>query len=126
MERIDYIIIDVSLVQNIITSDILPAFASDHALPFIHIKLDKSKPGPGYWKFNNALLDDDTFVQNVVKEMTTVLSDASVDIFDRWELMKFTVKQCALKRSIEISKSQKNKLEVLNKKLPMLNQKETL
>lgn len=117
MERIDYILIDSSLVQYVSDTDIKPAFSTDHAHPVATFKGSLDPPGPGYWKFNNTLLEDEKFVQSAVKAITDTLSDVSLDIYDRWDLMKFTVKQTAIIRSSEIKRSNNNKLHVLNKKL---------
>lgn len=117
MERIDYILIESSLQQYVENVNILPAFNSDHSIPTVSFKFSNSKPGPGYWKFNNDLLMDTSFIQDAIKEITNVLSDASMDIFERWELMTFSVKQCALKRSIEKARAERALLTALEKKL---------
>lgn len=117
MESIDYILIEASLVQYAQNVGILPAFASDHATPHVTFAIEFFPPGPGYWKFNNALLHDDEFIQEAVKVITDILSDTTLDLFDRWELMKFSVKQTALKRSINKARSQRGKLDALTKKL---------
>lgn len=93
MERLDYILIDSSLTQFVQTSKILPAFASDHAMPVVYFQFSVTPPGPGYWKLNIKLLDDEKFVTEVLKRMTDVLSDISLDIMERWELLKFSVKE---------------------------------
>lgn len=51
-ERIDFFLVSSALVQNVLFSDILPMFISDHALPVIDILLTDSAPGRGYWKLN--------------------------------------------------------------------------
>lgn len=117
MERIDYILLDSSLQQFVIESKIMCAFASDHAIPMIQLNCSLSQPGPGYWKFNVNLLDDESFIQDVKDRITNVLSDTSMDLLDRWELMKFSVKQAAIIRGSQIVKADKAKLEVLKKKL---------
>lgn len=117
MERIDFFLIESSLQQFVDKVDINPAFASDHAIPCLDLNICSQPPGPGYWKFNNQLLDDEVFIQDAVDTITEVLSQKQVDIFEKWELMKFKVKQCALRRSINLARSEKQKLQVLNKKL---------
>lgn len=122
MERIDYILMDSSLHQFITDTTIMPAFVSDHANPVILLRIASSPPGPGFWKLNVKLLDDEKFINNVIQKMTDTLSDVEMDIFDRWELMKFSVKQCAIIRGSEIVKSDKNKLYALRKKLEDVTQ----
>lgn len=127
MERIDYCLIDYSLQQFVHRAGIMTSFSSDHAMPYVIFQFTQHKPGPGYWKFNNSLLQDDQFIQDVVQQITTSLTTPQMDILDKWELMKFTVKQCALRRSIQIARSEKNKLEALNKKLTQVeNERDAL
>lgn len=121
MERIDYILIDYSLQQFVTEVDIVPAFSSDHAQPMVNFRINISPPGPGYWKLNNSLLYDEVFITNSIAVITEVLSDSDMDIFERWELMKFKVKQCAIKRSVDIAKSDRNKLDALRNKLEQTN-----
>lgn len=117
MERLDYILIDSSLHQFVKNSKIAPAFMSDHAHPVIELQCSASPPGPGFWKLNTSLLEDEKFICDVVDRLTNVLGDQTLGIFERWELMKFSVKQAAIIRGSEIVKSNKNKLKVLKKKL---------
>lgn len=47
-------------------SDILPGYRSDHSMVYIEIYFTKFEKGKGFWKFNNSLLHDQTYV-NLVK-----------------------------------------------------------
>lgn len=117
MERIDYILIDKSLQQFVTKVKIMPAFSTDHSHPLMVCKGTLDPPGKGYWKLNNKLLDDEKFISTAVKTITEVLTDPEMDIFEKWELMKFSVKQKAIIRGSEIKMSEKNKLDALRKKL---------
>lgn len=120
MERIDYILIDKSLHQYVQKTGIMPAFASDHANPYIEMYCSASPPGPGYWKLNITLLEDNQFIEDAIKRITDSLSDSTMDIMDRWELMKFSVKQAAIIRSAQIAKSDRDKLQLLSLKLEQI------
>lgn len=117
-ERIDYILISSSLVQNVDNSDILPMFISDHALPTISICIVNNRPGKGYWKLNNTLLDNEDLIVDIQNAIGNVFVDLhDKDIFIKWEMMKLSVRECARKKGIELAKSRNNKLQVLQRKL---------
>ena len=58
------------LSSLVIKSDIIHATISDHsAITFNLQSKEYAKRGPGFWKFNNSLLKDDTFVQNLTEKI---------------------------------------------------------
>lgn len=127
MERIDYILIDSSLNQFVKNSSIMCAFASDHSRPILELQCSMAPPGPGYWKLNVKLLEDKVFVQDVIRRITDVLSDTSIELLERWELMKFSVKQAAIIRGSQINKGERLELEVLQRKLKqVIDQRDSL
>jgi hypothetical protein len=46
--------------------DIIPGYRSDHSIVLMEIKLDKFERVKGFWKFNNSLLKDESYI-NIVK-----------------------------------------------------------
>lgn len=117
-ERLDYIIISASLQQHVNSVNILSTVFSDHQPVYCDMTIANHKPGKGYWKLNNSLLDDDTFVEQViltVKEVFSVYKKS--EICEAWDIMKMNVRQKALKRGIEIQRSANLKIKALEKKL---------
>lgn len=121
MERIDFFIVSSALQQNIIKTDILPMFASDHSPVLIELCPAPCKPGKGYWKLNNSLLSDETLCQQIPKVILEVFTNLnSMDYFLQWECVKMAIRDTILRRSVQISKSKNNKIEVLDRKLSQL------
>jgi len=60
--RIDFFLIPKSLIVSSKAADIKNAFAPDHKAIRVFLQFESNKKGPGLWKFNNSLLNDDTFV----------------------------------------------------------------
>lgn len=120
LERLDYILISSALQQHAIKSYILPIVISDHARPVVEFEIEYEKPGPGFWKMNTKLLEDEKCIQMMVQTITEQLSRTDLDIFEKWDFMKFKVKEAVRKRSKEIANSDRNKVQVLNKKLEQL------
>lgn len=69
--RIDYLFISDWLLNNNIVSrcDIAPGILSDHSLVTAALRVTNSVRGPGVWRFNNSLLDNDDFVAAVKLEI---------------------------------------------------------
>ena len=60
--RIDFFLIPKSLIASTKTADIKTAIAPDQKAIRLFLQFESKKKGPGLWKFNNSLLNDDTFV----------------------------------------------------------------
>lgn len=63
--RLDYFLISGEALNFIESTLIKPGYRSDHSLIEIKLKLTQQVKGPGLWKFNNSLLKDDTYVNEV-------------------------------------------------------------
>ena len=46
-------------------SDIVPGYRTDHSGIILKLKLQESERGRGYWKFNNTLLKDKKYIEDV-------------------------------------------------------------
>lgn len=69
--RLDYFLTSLDLLNCIETTEIKPGYRSDHSIIYMLISLDFKPRGPGLWKFNNSLLQDDTYI-NEIKELITL------------------------------------------------------
>lgn len=65
--RLDYIFIPGLTAQWVLATDILPGYKTDHSTPLLKLKLQNAQRGPGHWKFNVSLLDDELYVQQLGK-----------------------------------------------------------
>lgn len=64
---LDYFLVSKHLNYFINESRIVPDIYSDHSAVSLSLSLDKTSPprGPGFWKFNNSLLADNSYVENL-------------------------------------------------------------
>lgn len=60
--HIDYFLISFSITSTVTRVVIADRFRSDHQLISIHLMLSEIPRGPGYWKFNQSLLNDPNFI----------------------------------------------------------------
>lgn len=83
--RLDRFYISKLLVNDILTCDNLPFGYSDHDAVMLQIKSNTGITfGPGYWKFNNSLLQDKTFVQLFTKYWVELINGFDIDL-DLWD-----------------------------------------
>ena len=84
--RLDKFFASGNLVDFVDRCEISPCCLSDHDYVNLSIRLDTLTPrGPGIWKFNNSLLDDElfcAFVTHCIEDLTTC--KASFDSVTAW------------------------------------------
>ena len=76
---LDYIFISNKPKKFCSDTDIIPAFKTAYSSALVTISnYNFFEPGPGLWKFNNSLIDDETFtnafkkcIQNTINELNT-------------------------------------------------------
>ena len=74
--------------------DIMPGFRSDHSLIRLDLRFETFERGPGFWKMNTTLLENQGFVDKlkiVVEDSlhySTTLKDDQI-----WENLKFEISQ---------------------------------
>ena len=79
--RIDKFFISSSLVDFAFGCEIMPCCLSDHDFVRLYLDFKDLIPrGPGIWKFNNSLLENERFFQFVVDRiLDLLLSKSSFD-----------------------------------------------
>ena len=78
-----FFLIDKNLTLRVKNTEICPAIAPDHDA--IHISLflpNKCPRGPGYWKFNNTLLNDAQYIAKVRDRYSQARTAALGDVED--------------------------------------------
>ena len=82
------------------------------------LKLKKQKRGPGFWKFNNSLLRDDEYVNDLRTNINAY--NAKYENIDdqglKWDLIKMEIRGFTVKYAKMKAKKRKNEeVELLNK-----------
>ena len=106
---LDRIFIPSNLADNIDDVCFVPSPFSDHDL--LKLKLSPISlnvtTGRGYWKFNNALLDDANFIGKIRARIIVALEELD-DNFDNltvwWDNLKVSFKAIAIRHSIFLAK----------------------
>ena len=73
--RLDYYLITMDLLNYVDVITIKPGYRSDHSVVYMNISLDFKPRGPGLWKFNNSLLQDDEYTAEIKEYIKDILNE---------------------------------------------------
>ena len=90
--RIDYFLVSGNTRSNCNSASIHPSICSDHSLITLDLETSETKRGPGCWKFNDELLNDQSFCANVkqIIEGTKRVYEY-MNGTDFWDLLKHEI-----------------------------------
>ena len=73
--RLDYFIVDTGLASFVQLVGVSAPFTSsfDHRPVILNVDFNKVDRGPGYWKFNNSMLDEPEFLTKVKEQIACTL-----------------------------------------------------
>ena len=105
--RIDFFLVAQNLTRFVKKSDIYPSVAPDHQAIYMSLLWRNETPrGPGLWKFNNTLLDDDQYLANI-RETYVSACDMHSAVKDKrlfWEMLKMEFRSTTISYSKNKSK----------------------
>ena len=105
--RIDFFLVAQNLTRFVKRSDIYPSVAPDHQAIYMSLLWRNETPrGPGLWKFNNTLLDDDQYLANI-RETYVSACDMHSAVKDKrlfWEMLKMEFRSTTISYSKNKSK----------------------
>ena len=75
--RLDYFLVDSTMASFVELVGVSKTFTSDfdHRPVIMKVDFNKVKRGPGYWKFNNSMLDETDFCKKVRERIARTLFD---------------------------------------------------
>ena len=125
--RLDKFFITDSITHHITKSDIIPYAHSDHDAVTITIDFKQTKRGPGYWHFNNTLLTDKHFTDEITTFWTDWITKQHDfdNLSDWWDKCKHHFKTIATKHATRRRKKQKRRLDTLRRTTDRLQQQAT-
>ena len=93
--RLDYLFIS-NEQDNVLSIDILPSVNTDHSAVYLKLEaLDEMNRGPSSWKFNNSLINDTTFVNEMSGFIGKCKSYDLTQFTDpqlKWEFLKYKMR----------------------------------
>ena len=121
--RLDYIFTSVHLMYNIQGLEILPSYKSDHSLVKLSLKKrDTHRRGPGFWKFNNSLLQDPIYVSYINEWLEQFIEQYSDETnkSNVWDIIKCEIRRVTIAYSKTQSRLQKQLLVELGDEICQL------
>ena len=89
LERLDFFLVSDQILAQCCKSDIMPAYLSDHSIPYIMYKIGNQKRGPGFWKLNTSLLNDEDYLNEVGFIIDQILAQELESYIYKWELINW-------------------------------------
>ena len=112
--RLDYVFVSDELLNKSYECQIQSVAQSDHRLISLKYSLSSFNRGPSYWKFNDSLLNDKTFVDEMNFFIETSAEELSIlEPQNKWDLCKVKIKEFC----IAFSKEKKKRLLAQQKNL---------
>ena len=122
--RIDFFLVAQNLTRFVKKSDIYPSVAPDHQAIYMSLSWRNETPrGPGLWKFNNTLLDDEQYLASI-RETYVSASDMYSDVEDKrlfWEMLKMEFRSTTISYSKTKSKLVQVREEEVKSRLEVLD-----
>ena len=123
--RLDYWLVTKHLVSLASKTEIKAYHDSDHSPIYVEIKHEnaQTKRGPGFWKFNNSLLENEEFVLKLkfflihAKEKHSNTKDKRLF----WEMIKMEIRDFCIRFTKRLSKNKRSQEMNLLRKLNELN-----
>lgn len=117
---LDYLFIPEFLLSSVTAIDILPEPLSDHSSLQLDFKLTTQKRGPGFWRFNNQLLSNPVFIQEMREHLIEAQQADLSNPNARWEWIKFKARSFAISFAIHRSREERGLELQLHKRLNTL------
>ena len=98
--RLVYWLISNNLQDLVISTDICPAIKTDHAAIIIEVGLkDNQVKGPRLWKMNCAILDEESYINEVTQKIPIWVDEGHKELADNrttWEWIKYSIRAHAI------------------------------
>ena len=106
--RLDFFLIDETMTSNVMKADISFGVKTDHSMISLEIKTTENKRGPGFWKFNCSLLQDDNYIK-LIKEtiQETITDNPNTEPPLLWDTVKCKVRGVSINYSSRKAKANK-------------------
>ena len=122
ISRIDFFLVSKSVENWVIKTNTKVSNVLDHKAVVLDLKILSEKCGPGLWKFNNSLVEDNEYVELIEENYAAILEKYS-DLKDnrlKWELIKMEIRRLTISYSKHKEKQRRIRETELQKCLEAL------
>lgn len=117
--RIDFILVSKSITNWVVKANTKISNAPDHKAVVLDLKILSEKRGPGSWKFNNSLVEDNEYVK-LIKENYPAIREKYLDLKDnrlKWESIKMELRSLTILYTKHKGKKCRNRVTELQNRL---------
>ena len=123
LERLDFFLVSQALIQLIESSAILPAFMSDHSIPWLPLLETNNPRGTGFWKLNTSLLYDSRYLQIIDDMLQAEQQKEFASESLKWEMVKLSVRGATIQYATKKKKDRDELARLLEVQMAALNEK---
>jgi exonuclease III len=121
--RLDYLLVSDSVFNAVNYCDVCVNPHSDHKYVEMNVKMVDVKRGPSYWKFNDSLLRDIHFSDQMNFTINNFCTDnADLEAQLKWDLCKVTIREACINYSTCKKRVHKHEREELECQLKGLDE----
>ena len=126
LSRLDFILVSDNLINNCVSSKIIPGIQSDHSIVTLQFNDGLPSKGPGFWKLNCNFLHHDSDFVNLIKTKIKEFkedhchSDCNPNIL--WDALKCTITGVCIDYSSRKKKERIAKKTKIMKDIDKVNQ----
>ena len=109
--RIDFFLVAHTLSKCVVNIHTKASNAPDHNAVKLSLEFSEERRGPGLWKFNNALVDDEEYVKRI-KANYPIIGKKYPDLDDhglKWEFIKMEIRGRTIAYSENKAKRQRKR-----------------
>ena len=122
--RIYFFLLSSKFQHDFTKAETRASIAPDHKAVFLSINLNEEfKRGPGLWKFNNTLLQDECYLQ-LIKDYYPCILQKHANVTDKqllWELTKMEIRSETIRYSKRKRKQLKTRESTIQSKIEELD-----
>ena len=121
--RIDFFLVSKSIIDWVVKANTKVSNAPDHKAVVLDLKILSEKRGPGLWKFNNSLVEDNEYIDLIKENFYPAIHEKYVDLKDdrlKWELIKMEIRSLTISYTKHKGKRCRNQITELENRLKAL------
>lgn len=118
--RLDYWLTPTYLKDSVKAISIIPQALSDHAALKLDICLSQSSRGPGFWRFQNSLLADTDFTEQLTDHINEVAQEDIDDPSVLWDWIKYKIRAFCIQYTIKKNRDTRRLVTQLEDRLKFL------
>ena len=119
--RLDFFLVSFNILSMSKNNRILAGPRSDHNAVKLPLKLNNQKRGPGFWKLNCSLLEEEEYKNTIKKCINECIQDnKGTDDGLMWETIKCRIRGTSIKYSANKKRVKNNNISILEEELNKL------